>query len=194
MAEKRKYDFTMRDFLKYFLNNLIVLLICLALGGLLSAFSWKMQEVSYSLETTILVHDEEGAAGDIDEYEQLSAVLSSKGAYENARIENADEKIGNVEIVSGGGKGVLILSATGESEEAVREKTAFVIKNAKTVLGELYGKDRFSVYVLKDSDNLAVKGTKKDKIFSVAIIMMCAVITTLLIDFIGFKKRVECKK
>ena len=191
MVKKKKYKFTMKDFLKFAIGRWHVLVVFLGVGAIMSVFSWRTQEVTYSLETVVLVHDEEDTAGDIDEYEQLTSVLSSKGAYENAGINDSKEKITGVIITSGGGKGVLTLTATGASEEVVRENTKYIIDNAEIVLNKLYGKDRFEVYTLKGGEDLTVKGTKRDKVFSAAIIMAAMVVVTLSIDFLGFRKRVS---
>lgn len=191
MAKKQNYKFTMKDFLKFAIGRWYVLVVFLGIGAIMSVFSWRMQEVTYSLETTVLVHDKEDTAGDIDEYEQLTNVLSSKGAYENAGINDSEEKITGVKITSGGGKGVLTLTATGASEEAVRGNTKYIINNAEIVLNKLYGKDRFEVYTLRGGEDLTVKGAKRDKVFSVAIIMAAMVVATFSIDFLGFRKRVS---
>lgn len=191
MVKKQKYKFTMKDFLKFAIGRWYVLVVFLGIGAIMSVFSWRTQEVTYSLETIVLVHDEEDTAGDIDEYEQLTSVLSSKGAYENAGINDSKEKITGVKITSGGGKGVLTLTATGASEEVVRENTKYIIDNAEIVLNKLYGKDRFEVYTLRGGEDSTVKGTKKDKVFSAAIIMAAMVVVTLSIDFLGFRKRVS---
>lgn len=190
MAKKQNYKFTMKDFLKFAIGRWYVLVVFLSIGAIMSVFSWRTQEVTYSLETIVLVHDEEDTAGDIDEYEQLTNVLSSKGAYENAGINDSEEKITGVKITSGGGKGVLTLTATGASEEAVRGNTKYIIDNAEIVLNKLYGKDRFEVYTLRGGEDLTVKGAKRDKVFSAAIIMAAMVVVTLSIDFLGFRKRV----
>lgn len=191
MTKKQSYKFTMKDFFKFATGRWYVLVVFLGIGAIMSVFSWRTQEVTYSLETIVLVHDEEDTAGDIDEYEQLTNVLSSKGAYENAGINDSKEKIAGVKITSGGGKGVLTLTATGASEEAVRENTKYIIDNAEIVLNKLYGNDRFEVYTLRDGEDLMVKGAKRDKVFSAAIIMAAMVVITLSIDFLGFRKRVS---
>ena len=190
MVKKQKYKFTMKDFLKFAIGRWYVLVVFLGVGAIMAVFSWRTQEVTYSLETIVLVHDEEDTAGDIDEYEQLTSVLSSKGAYENAGINDSEEKIAGVKITSGGGKGVLTLTATGASEEVIRENTKYIIDNAEIVLNKLYGKDRFEVYTLRGGEDFAVKGAKRDKVFSAAIIMAAMVVVTLSIDFLGFRKRV----
>lgn len=186
----KKYDFTIKDFCKYVFKKWWVLAIALVIGGCLSIYSWKNQDAIFTSDMILLVHDEVDTAGDSDEYAQIASILSSKEAYLAAGIEEDDIKIDSVTITSEG-KGVVNLIAKASDEETAFESLEFVYKNADKALNNLFDDNEFKTTILKDKGAASVEGTKRDKLFSIVVIMGCLFVVALGIDFCRFRALIK---
>ena len=190
MAKENSYSFSIKDFIKYTMRHWIMLILCLVVGGAVSAYSWKGHSLNYVNNITILVHDETDSSSDDDEYAQLVDVLMSKEVYLNIGLDEADIQLEGV-TAQALSTGVIKLIVQADSEAKVEEKTNFVIDNSEKVLDSVFVNNHFKTTVLSKDDNSVVTGTKKEKVFSVVVIMTCSVIVLCAINFLRFRKIVK---
>jgi len=190
MTKEKKYEFKIVDFCKYVFAKWPILLCCLIIGACASLYSWKHQSASYESMAVILFHDKIDTAGDGDEYDQILTILNSKESYLEAGAKEDEIAFDGIEV-SGVATGVVKVIAMGESEGEALKKVEFVINNSEKTLNHIFTENSFESFVLTKPGEATAKGTKKEKLLSVAIIMMATVVLAIGIDFVGFNKKVE---
>ena len=190
MAKEKKYEFKIKDFCKFILDQWPIMLCCLIMGACASVYSWKHQSLIYEAQATLLLHDKVDTDGDSDEYSQIVNILSSKESYARAGVKVDDVNFGNINI-SGVTTGVVKIMASGNTEEEAKKGVDLVLGSAEKVLNSVFKENSFESVVLDKPNETVTSGTKKDKILSVAIIMVAAALFAVVLDFIAFSKRTD---
>lgn len=190
MAKDTNYKFTIKDFCKYVLRCWPIIVICALLGGAAAIYSYKHQSTNFSSSATIMVYESNYEyTGSISPYTQISSILSSKEAYAAAGIEVKEDSLGSIEITEKS-IGVFNLSDSNSDETKAKENLEFVVANAEKVIAKAYDNEKqYHVKVLKTAGEPTADSTKKDKIFSSALILAASIVVAIVIDFVAFNKK-----
>jgi hypothetical protein len=127
--------------------------------------------------------------GSISPYTQISSILSSKEAYAAAGVEVKEDSLGSIEITEKS-IGVFHLSDSNSDETKAKENLEYVVANAEKVIAKAYDNEKqYHVKVLKAAGEPTADSTKKDKIFSSALILAASIVVAIVIDFVAFNKK-----
>lgn len=190
MTKDTNYKFTIKDFCKYVLKCWPIIVICALLGGAAAVYSYKHQSTNFSSSATIMVYESDYEyTGSISPYAQISSILTSKEAYKAAGITVKEGSLDSVAIAEKA-TGILDLSDSSADGTKAKENLEFVIANAEKVIAKAYDDEKqYHVKVLNAAGEPVADSTKKDKLFSSALILAASVVIAIAIDFVAFNKK-----
>lgn len=192
MAKDTNYKFTIKDFCKYIFKCWPVVVICVLLGCALAVYSYKHQSANYTSSATIMVYDNSYEYnGDISPYVQISSILGSQEAYKAAGVNTENIDLGGI-TVKETTTGVYSISDSSADKKKAKENIEVVTKNAEKVIAKAYDDEKqYRVKILKEAGEPVADSTKKDKVFSSALIVAVSLFVALAIDFIAFNKKAD---
>lgn len=192
MSKNTNYKFTIKDFCRYVINCWPILAICAVVGGLLAIYSYEHQSENYTSSATIMVYDNEYKfGGSISPYVQIASILTSKSAYKEAGVKTDLISFEDLSIKEKA-IGVLEVTDSNPSKEKAESELQLVIENAEKVISKAYNDEkRYRVTILSEPNKPVADKTQKDKILSVAIILVASVFLAIVIDFIAFNRKAD---
>ncbi len=190
MAKDTNYKFTIKDFCKYVLKCWPIIVVCALLGGAAAVYSYKHQSTNFSSSATIMVYESDYEySGTISPFAQIPAILVSKEAYRNAGVTVEEGSLDSI-LVEEKAVGIFSLSDSSSDEMRAKENLEFVTTNAEKVIAKAYDDEKqYHVKVLNEAGQPAADSTKKDKLFSSALILAASIVVAIVIDFIAFNKK-----
>lgn len=190
MAKETNYKFTIKDFCKYVFRCWPIVAICVLLGGAAAVYSYKHQSANFSSSATIMVYESDYEySGSISPFVQIPSILVSNEAYENAGITVEEGSLDNI-TVEEKATGVFSLRDSSSDEAKAKKNIEFLIANAEKVIAKTYNDEKqYHVKVLNAAGEPTADSTKKDKLFSSALILAASLVAAIIIDFIAFNKK-----